>query len=146
MKPQVLVLHGPNLNLLGVREPEIYGRVTLLQIDGELTQLAADLGCELTTRQSNHEGELVDAVQTSTADGFLVNPGGLGHTSVSWRDAFLSVGKPLVEVHCSNTAAREPFRHKSLLSDVAVGLVMGFGAESYTLGLRALVSHLKRNG
>jgi 3-dehydroquinate dehydratase-2 len=146
MRPQVLVLHGPNLNLLGQREPQVYGRSTLAQVDTALHDLAAELGCELTTMQSNHEGVLVDAVQASMAAGFLVNPGGLGHTSVCLRDAFLAVGKPLVEVHCSNTAAREPFRRESLLSEVAVGVVMGFGAESYTLGLRALVSHLERRG
>ncbi len=141
--PTVLVLHGPNLNLLGQREPQVYGSTTLAEVDAALVARAGKLGCGLTSLQSNHEGELIDAIQGGSADGFLINPGGFGHTSVSLRDAFLAADRPMVEVHCSNTAAREEFRHRSLLTDIAVGLVMGFGADSYDLGLRALVKHLR---
>jgi 3-dehydroquinate dehydratase-2 len=142
---QVRVLHGPNLNLLGRREPHLYGTTTLDAVNAALERVAEELGCRVTALQSNHEGELVDWIQESaTTDGFVVNPGGLGHTSVCLRDALLGMAIPFVEVHCSNTAAREPFRRRSLLSDVAVGLVMGFGAESYEWGLRALVAHVRR--
>ncbi len=140
----IQVLHGPNLNLLGSREPSIYGRVGLAEIDQALQKLAKELAVELDTLQSNHEGELIDCIQRSTQSaGFLVNPAGLGHTSVALRDALLAVNLPFVEVHCSNILARESFRHTTLLGDVALGLVMGFGPDSYTLGLRALVTHLK---
>ena len=142
----IQVLHGPNLNLLGSREPQIYGRVGLAEIDASLSTLADELGVELDSFQSNHEGELIDCIQRSTSSaGFLANPAGFGHTSVALRDAFLAVGLPLVEVHCSNTMAREGFRHRSYLSEVAVGVILGFGADSYTLGLRALIAHLKGN-
>lgn len=142
----LLVLHGPNLNLLGRREPEIYGSTTLAEIDQELVHLAGELGVQLESFQSNHEGELLDRIHASEhVGGFLVNPGGLGHTSVSLRDGLLGMGKPFVEVHCSNVAAREDFRGHSLLSDVAAGVISGFGAKSYLLGLRALVDHLKRD-
>jgi 3-dehydroquinate dehydratase-2 len=140
----IQVLHGPNLNLLGSREPHIYGRVGLAEIDRSLAKLAAELGVELDSLQSNHEGELIDCIQRSTQSaGFLVNPAGLGHSSVALRDALLAVSLPFVEVHCSNILARESFRHATLLSDVALGFVAGFGANSYTLGLRALVAHLR---
>lgn len=139
--PRVLVLHGPNLNLLGIREPEHYGRTTLAEIDARLVALGAEIGLTVRCLQSNHEGVLVDAVQGGMAQGiaaYLVNAGGLTHTSVALRDALLAAGAPFVEVHLSNVYRREPFRHRSLLSDVAVGVVVGFGAASYELGLRGL--------
>ena len=140
----VQVLHGPNLNLLGSREPTIYGRVGMAEIDRSLRQLGKELGVELDSFQSNHEGELVDCIQRSTSSsGFLINPAGLGHTSVALRDALLAVGLPFVEVHCSNIVGRESFRHHTFLGDIAQGVIMGFGADSYTLGLRALVAHLR---
>ncbi len=140
----IQVLHGPNLNLLGSREPSIYGRRGLAEIDHALEALAKELSIEIDTFQSNHEGELIDCIQRSTSSaGFVVNPAGLGHTSVSLRDALLAVDLPFVEVHCSNILGREPFRHTTLLSDIAVGIIMGFGAESYLLGLRALTDHLR---
>ncbi len=136
---QVLVLHGPNLGRLGRREPEIYGRTTLAEIDQRLQQLALELGLEVDFVQSNHEGELIDRVEESEhVDAFLVNAGALTHTSVALRDALAGSGKPFVEVHLSNVFAREDFRARSLLADVAVGLVCGFGPDAYLLGLRAL--------
>jgi len=141
---RILVVHGPNLNLLGTREPEVYGRTTLSEIDALLTQQAKAAGAELRCVQSNHEGELIDQVQAARgwASGILVNPGGLTHTSVPLRDALLASGLPVVEVHLSNIFAREPFRRHSYVSDVAVGVVTGFGAASYRLGLEALLGHL----
>ena len=138
------VIHGPNLNLLGIREQGIYGDLTLDQINAMLSVLGEELGVECSFLQSNLEGELVDSIQAarSTADGILINPGGYTHTSVSIRDALLGVSIPTVEVHLSNTYAREPFRHKSLIADVVVGRIVGFGALSYTLGLRALADAL----
>jgi 3-dehydroquinate dehydratase II len=138
------VVHGPNLNLLGDREPAVYGTSTLREIGDRLQTLALELGVGLESYQSNAEGELIDYVQQAAGrvDGFLVNAAGLTHTSVSLRDALTGVGRPFVEVHLSNPAARESFRHGSLLSDRAVGVVSGFGAESYILGLRGLVVQL----
>jgi 3-dehydroquinate dehydratase-2 len=143
--PHILVLHGPNLQALGTREPEVYGDVTLVEIDRRLKELAAELGCELECRQSNHEGVLIDAVYASSPGtaGILINPGGLTHTSVSLRDAVAAVRIPVVEVHLSNPQAREGFRRDSMISPVALGVVQGFGADSYLLGLRALAGHLK---
>lgn len=139
---RVGVLHGPNLHLLGTREPEVYGEASLGDVDRALGDLASELGVELATFQSNHEGALVDwLVESAPAvSGFLVNAGGLTHTSVVLRDTLVGVGRPFVEVHLSNTAAREPFRHRSLLADRACGVVYGFGVESYLLGLRGLVA------
>jgi 3-dehydroquinate dehydratase II len=141
---RVAIVSGPNLNLLGKREPGIYGRSTLAEIEDRLRELAGDLGVELEAFQSNGEGELVDYVQQAgeRVEGFVVNAGGLTHTSVALRDALLGMGRPFVEVHLSNPAAREPFRHTSLLSDAAMGVVTGFGAESYILGLRGLAARL----
>jgi len=141
---KVAVVHGPNLRLLGTREPEVYGRDTLDDIDRELRLLGEELDVEVESFQSNSEGEILDFLEEARerVDGFLVNPGGLTHTSVALRDGLVGVGKPFVEVHLSNTAAREEFRHRSFLTPVAVGVVAGFGAGSYLLGLRGLASHL----
>jgi 3-dehydroquinate dehydratase-2 len=134
----VLVLHGPNLNLLGVREPDTYGKVTLAQIDESLIQAAADAGATLSTFQSNHEGALIDRVHAARTDGtdfLIINPGGFTHTSVALRDAFAGVALPFVEVHLSNVHKREPFRHHSYFSDLAVGVICGLGAAGYRLAL-----------
>jgi len=141
---KVLVLHGPNLNLLGTREPGVYGSCTLAEIDEGLQHLASDLGIDVEFHQANGEGDLVDRIQVCPGrfDGILINPAAYTHTSVALRDALLAVGLPFVEVHLSNVHRREPFRRRSLLADVAVGTVAGFGAESYGLGLRGLVGHL----
>ena len=138
---RIAVIHGPNLNLLGRREPTIYGRTTLAEIDEQLGQLAGQLGAELEGLQSNAEGELIDYIHEAGArvDGYLVNAAGLTHTSVALLDALLAVGHPFVEVHLSNPAGRERFRHRSLLASHARGIVQGFGAASYELGLRGLV-------
>jgi 3-dehydroquinate dehydratase-2 len=143
---KILVLHGPNLNLLGRREPQVYGAQTLDEINAALHTLAAELGAAVECLQSNHEGALIDALHGAQGRvaGVLINPGGLTHSSVSLRDALLAVGLPFVEVHLSNVYAREPFRHTSLLRDVAAGVVLGFGADSYGMGLRGLISHLRR--
>ena len=141
---RILVVHGPNLNLLGTREPEVYGSTTLEEIDGELAAAAKAWGAELEFLQSNHEGALIDRIQEAIAwaDGILINPGGLTHTSVSLRDALAATRLPVVEVHLSNVAAREEFRRHSLISPIAVGVVSGFGAQSYRLGLEALLRSL----
>lgn len=142
--PLVGVLHGPNLNLLGGREPEHYGDVTLDEVDERVARRARESGADVVTFQSNSEGELVDWVQDRSADvsGWLVNAGGLTHTSVALRDALVASGRPFVEVHLSHVFAREPFRRESVLADAAVGLVSGFGARSYLLGLEGLLSHV----
>jgi 3-dehydroquinate dehydratase-2 len=142
---RIAVLHGPNLRLLGRREPEVYGTDTLESVNARVTAEAASLGAEVEFFQSNHEGDLLDFIEEASGrvDGFLVNPGALTHTSVALRDAFLGVSLPFVEVHLSNTAARERFRRRSYLSDVAAGVVYGFGVRSYLLGLRGLVDRLR---
>ncbi len=143
---RVLVLHGPNLNLLGTREPEIYGTTTLAEIDAMLAVQGKQAGVEVQCFQSNHEGALIDRVQEagSWAAALLINPGGLTHTSVALRDALLASALPVVEVHLSNIFAREPFRRNSYVSDVAVGVVSGFGPLSYQLGLEALIARITR--
>ena len=144
---RLLVLHGPNLNLLGLREPAVYGSTTLAQIDADLKSIAAEEGFELESFQSNHEGALIERVHAARDDGtafIIINPAAFTHTSVALRDALLGVGLPFVEVHLSNVFAREAFRHHSFLADRALGVVAGFGVESYLLGLRALHSHLVR--
>jgi 3-dehydroquinate dehydratase-2 len=141
---RIAVVHGPNLRLLGRREPHLYGSDTLEEIDEALHGLAAELGVELETFQSNHEGEILDYLEEASARvvGILINPAGLTHTSVSLRDALLGVGLPVVEVHLSNPAARERFRHRSFVAETAVGTVAGFGKNSYLFGFRALTAHL----
>ncbi len=143
---RIAVIHGPNLRLLGKREPKVYGTTTLAEIDNALDTLASELGVAVESFQSNHEGEILDHLEaiSERADGIVVNPGGLTHTSVALRDGLAGVGLPFVEVHLSNTAARERFRRHSFLSPLATGVVYGFGAEGYLLGLRGLVAHLRR--
>lgn len=144
---KILILHGPNLNLLGKREPDVYGSLTLDEINNLLSESGKSLGVEVTCQQSNHEGALIDALHEAInwADGVVFNPGGYTHTSVSIRDAVAAIGIPVVEVHMSNVYAREEFRHKSLISAVCLGKVVGFGWQSYALGLRALVDSLQAN-
>jgi 3-dehydroquinate dehydratase-2 len=136
---QLLVLHGPNLNLLGSREPELYGSITLAQIVADLNQIAADAGAKLESLQSNHEGVLIDRIHAARSDGtqfIVINPGGLTHTSVALRDALAGVAIPFIEVHLSNVHKRESFRHHSYLSDIATGVIVGLGADGYRLALR----------
>jgi len=140
----VLVLHGPNLNLLGEREPQTYGTVTLEEIDRRVTLRAEQLGVTVRSRQSNVEGELVDLIQDASgwADGMVINPAGYSHTSVAIRDAIAAVGIPTVEVHLSNPSAREDFRRTDIVAGACVGVVAGFGWRSYEMALDALVDRL----
>ena len=142
----LLLINGPNLNLVGKREPSIYGSQTLEDIQEELLTLANELGANLKFFQSNSEGEMIDCIQNSVGsiDGILINAGAYTHTSIALRDALLGVAIPYVEVHLSNIYSREEFRHKSFLSDKALGLVCGFGANSYQLALEGIVCYLKR--
>ena len=146
---RVLVLHGPNLNLLGTREPEIYGHTTLADIDADLQSRGEQLGLTVECFQSNHEGALIDRIQAARgkASAIIINPGGYTHTSVALRDALAGVGLPVIEVHLSNVAAREEFRHRSLIAPIAVGQIVGLGAMGYRLALEAaqqLTSDLAR--
>ncbi|NER21931.1 MAG: type II 3-dehydroquinate dehydratase [Symploca sp. SIO1C2] len=142
----ILVLHGPNLNLLGHREPDIYGVITLDKINQLLEQEGEQLEVKVFTLQSNHEGVLIDAVHDALGkhQGILINPGAYTHTSVAIRDALAAVALPVVEVHLSNVYQREAFRHHSFIAPIAVGQISGFGEESYRLGLHALVHHLRK--
>ena len=141
---RLLLLNGPNLNLLGQREPGLYGAQTLAQIEADLGRQAGELGVELECFQSNHEGALVDRIHAARgqADGLLINAGAFTHTSIALRDALLGVAIPFVELHLSNVHARESFRHRSYLADKALGVICGFGPASYGLALQGLVSHL----
>jgi len=142
----ILVLHGPNLNLLGAREPEVYGKTTLAEIDAALVAQGRERGAEVRCFQSNHEGALIDRIHEARgwAHGLLVNAGGFTHTSVALRDAIAGVALPAVEVHLSNVFAREEFRHRSLISGACVAVVSGFGAASYRLGLEGLLERLAK--
>src|SRR5688572_5707660 len=144
---RVAVLHGPNLSRLGQREPEVYGHTTLDEIVDRLNELGRTLSVEVESFHSNTEGALLDFIEDACArvDGFVVNAGALTHTSIALRDCLVGAGRPFVEVHLSNTAARERFRHHSYLSSVAGGVVYGFGPESYLLGLRGLVGLIGKN-
>jgi len=145
MSSRILILHGPNLNLLGQREPDVYGRQTLADINTSLASLAEELGFAVEVMQSNHEGVLIDRIHAAEGNGFsgiVINPGGLTHTSVALRDAIASIALPVIEAHLSNIHAREAFRHHSYVSAVVLGQVAGFGAMSYQLALRGLITHL----
>lgn len=140
----ILILHGPNLNLLGVREPDVYGALSLAEIDRRLVEYGISIGLEVRTYQANSEGALIDELHSARqwAQGVVFNPGGYTHTSVALRDAVAAIGIPTVEVHLSNTQARDDFRHRSLIAPVCLGSIMGFGWRSYKLGLQALAEHL----
>ncbi|MBL4760198.1 MAG: type II 3-dehydroquinate dehydratase [Mariprofundaceae bacterium] len=143
---KILVLHGPNLNLLGTREPETYGSQTLADINAELVTLGLSLNTEVSTYQSNHEGGLIDRLhqaERDKLDGIIINPAAYTHTSVALRDALLAINLPFVEVHLSNVHQRESFRHQSFLSDIASGIITGFGNTSYMLALHGLITKLQ---
>lgn len=142
---RLLLLNGPNLDLLGEREPDIYGAATLTDIEAELTAAAARDGVELRCAQSNHEGELIEHLHRARKDcaGIIINPAGYGHTSVALRDALIATDLPAVEVHLSNLARREAFRHHTLTADVAIGQICGFGADGYHLALTALTRYVR---
>ena len=144
---KVLVIHGPNLNLLGTREPEIYGKMTLKDINHQLIQAGKELGLEVTAIQTNLEGEIINQLHQAipTQDGVIINPAGYTHTSVAIRDAIAAIDLPVIEVHLSNVYSREEFRHKSLLAPVCVGKIVGFGWRSYLLGLQAMSYILKED-
>jgi 3-dehydroquinate dehydratase-2 len=143
MRKAILVLHGPNLNLLGTREPEVYGRLTLAQVNREIQQYARRRGARIQCRQSNHEGELIEALHTAERQGFgaiVFNPGAFTHYSLALRDAVAAIRLPVIEVHLSNLHAREKFRRRSVIAPVARGVISGFGLQSYLLGLEAALT------
>ncbi len=144
-KPTVLVIHGPNLNMLGQREPEIYGNTTLDEINSELEKLGTTLGIYVETFQSNHEGAIVDKIQEAsvTHKGLIINPAAFTHTSIAIRDALLALDIPIIEIHISNIYKREPFRHKSLISDVADAQITGLGIKGYDMALKALAEMIQ---
>lgn len=145
MAARFLILHGPNLNLLGQREPAVYGHQSLKDLNTDLKRLAEVLGADIEAFQTNHEGVLIDRIHAATTEGFsgiVINPGGLTHTSIALRDAVASIALPVIEVHLSNIHARETFRHHSYIAGVALGQIAGFGAFGYQLALRALVQRL----
>ena len=141
---KVLVIHGPNLNLLGMRETDIYGIKSLEEINNSIRSLASDLGIDVSLLQLNSEGEIIDAIQGHTYDALIINPAAYTHTSIAIRDALLAVGKPSIEVHLSNIYRREEFRRRSFMADVAVGQLSGFGTDSYLLALRAVKNILSK--
>ncbi len=145
---KILLVHGPNLNLLGEREPDVYGSVTLAEINAQMTALAKGQGAEIRILQSNSEGAIIDAIQDARtwADGLMINPGAFTHYSLAIRDAIAAVLIPAVEVHVSNVFAREEFRHRSVIAPVCIGSICGFGAHSYELGWIALTGYLQRRG
>ena len=144
-RPTILVLHGPNLNLLGEREPDVYGANTLDEIDASLVRLGAELGVEVVTKQANGEGAIIDLIQSAKGayQGIIINPGGFTHTSIAIHDALRAVALPAVEVHLSNLYQRESFRHASVTGGACAGVIMGFGVRSYTLALRCLAEALE---
>ena len=145
MASKLLLLNGPNLNLLGTREPEVYGATTLKEIEDQARQIAAAAGASLACFQSNHEGALIDrihAAKTEGVDAIVINPGGLTHTSVALRDALAGVGLPVVEVHISNIHKREPFRHHSYISDIAAGVICGLGVDGYRVAIEFVIKKL----
>jgi 3-dehydroquinate dehydratase-2 len=144
---KILLLHGPNLNLLGEREPDKYGTITLAEINDRITALGGERGAEIRIVQSNSEGGIIDAIQDARhwADGLMINPGGFTHYSIAIRDAIAAVNLPTMEVHLTNIFAREDFRHKSVIAPVCIGSVIGFGWRSYELGLTRLLGHLQRS-
>jgi 3-dehydroquinate dehydratase-2 len=144
-KPNILVIHGPNLNMLGKREPEVYGNMTLDEINSQLEHLGKALGISVDTFQSNHEGAIIDKIQeaATTQKGIIINPAAFTHTSIAIRDALLSLDVPIIEIHISNIYKREPFRHKSLISDVADAQITGLGVKGYSIALKALAEMLQ---
>jgi 3-dehydroquinate dehydratase II len=148
MSQKILVLHGPNLNLLGTREPDIYGRSTLAEVNARLANIALEVGCKLDSFQSNHEGALIDRIHAARAEGvdfIVINPAAFTHTSVALRDAFAAVEIPFIEVHLSNVHAREEFRHKSYLVDMAIGQVCGLGIAGYEAAVEFALTYEKRS-
>lgn len=143
---KLLIINGPNLNMLGIREPEKYGTITLAEIEKNLHAYSFELGIGIETFQSNHEGEIIDKIQQAlnNFDGIIINPGGYSHTSVAIRDAISSVNLPCIEVHMTNVYAREEFRHKSIIAPVCIGQITGLGQNVYNLGLKALNDYLKK--